>query len=337
MSKRLLGSVLSDLLGEEQANYLTRAIEIHPDLLDLETPRLTRAQIAQLLNMQLLHQLFCTVPDARRYADEQIASGRQIVLDHGALRTVALNMRVLPPGKEAFARILEPLGYAMVGEYPLDTLRMCGFVYCHRDFPESIAQYFVSELYTDRFSTEFENTVHELVYESRDPLSQNGKQILEELGRNGTLDLEASVTLLRELPGCFARQHGMPTLEQYKTLLSESAEMAWIATEGNVFNHATDRVTDLDQVAEQEKAKGRAMKPEIEEGKNARIRQTAYRAASVTRQFVTQEGVQEREVPGSFFEFIQRGRIKDSRTGEQSLDLRFDSRNAQGIFTMTRQ
>lgn len=331
-----LEQILSQLVGEDQADYLTRAIEIHPELQSIDAAHLTRVQIAQLLSMQLLHQLFSKVPDAKAYADEQMATGRKIILDHGALRTVSLQMRCLPRGKDAFSRILEPLGYAMVGEYPLDKLHMCGFVFCHRDYPESIAQYFVSELYTDRFSTEFENTVRDIVYESNDPVSERGQRRLDHLASAGVLDTGESVALLKELPGCFARQHPMPTLEHYKTLLNESAEMAWIATEGNVFNHATDRVDDLDAVAAQEKAKGRAMKPHIEEGANANIRQTAYRAASVNRSFPTSEGLLERSVPGSFFEFIQRGQINDPHTGKPRLDLRFDSQNAQGIFTMTR-
>jgi hypothetical protein len=42
-----------------------------------------------------------------------------------------------------------------------------------------------------------------------------------------------------------------------------------------------------------------------------------------------------RTVPGSFFEFIERGVIRDEASGEQRLDLAFDSSNAQAIFKMT--
>ena len=337
MSAKQLGDILALLLKPERADYLCRAIEIHPDLINIEEAKLNRAQIAQLLNMCLLNRLFEDVPDATSYCDEQMSQGRKIILDHGALRTVAIQMQNLPAGKEAFSRILEPLGYAMVGEYPLDKLKMCGFVYCHRDYPEDISQFFVSELYTDRFSTEFEKTVWELVYLSKDPLGAQSKTLLNQLTEEGTLDTLDALSLLEELPNCFGRQHEVPSLEQYKTLLAESAEMAWIATEGNVFNHATDRVQDLDALEQQERTKGRAMKPQIEEGRNANIRQTAYRAATVERQFAEGEQTMTREVPGSFFEFIERGLITDSQTGEERMDLRFDSRNAQGIFTMTRQ
>jgi hypothetical protein len=39
-------------------------------------------------------------------------------------------------------------------------------------------------------------------------------------------------------------------------------------------------------------------------------------------------------VPGSFYEFITRDRYNDN-AGNNKLDLRFDSSNAQGIFKMT--
>ena len=65
------------------------------------------------------------------------------------------------------------------------------------------------------------------------------------------------------------------------------------------------------------------------------MRQTAFRADPVDREFQDGAGTVIRRVPGSFYEFITRDLIADSATGEQKLDLRFDSSNAQGIFKMT--
>jgi hypothetical protein len=42
----------------------------------------------------------------------------------------------------------------------------------------------------------------------------------------------------------------------------------------------------------------------------------------------------EREVPGSFYEFITRLRMPE-KDGKRPLDLSFDSSNAQAIFKMT--
>jgi hypothetical protein len=132
---------------------------------------------------------------------------------------------------------------------------------------------------------------------------------------------------------CFGRQHGEVRLADYETLLAESAEMAWIATEGNVFNHATDRVADVQRLSEQLKREGYSIKPNVEISKNGRVRQTALRAAQVKRQFVHDGHFVVREVPGSFYEFISRDRVSEEEGA--ALDLSFDSGNATGIFKMT--
>ncbi len=108
------------------------------------------------------------------------------------------------------------------------------------------------------------------------------------------------------------------------------------ATEGNAFNHATDRVADLDAVVGEQRRLGRALKDKIEVSRSGRVRQTAFRADPVSRAFVGDDGAELRKVvPGSFFEFIQREPMIDPETGQARLDLAFDSGNAQGIFKMT--
>ena len=108
--------------------------------------------------------------------------------------------------------------------------------------------------------------------------------------------------------------------------------MAWIATEGNSFNHLTDRVADLQACVAQQRELQRPMKDSIEVSASGRVMQTAYRACTVTRGLTDAQGqLREHSVPGSFVEFIQR-KI-DPETGH--IDLNFDSSNAQGIFKMT--
>jgi hypothetical protein len=108
--------------------------------------------------------------------------------------------------------------------------------------------------------------------------------------------------------------------------------MAWISTEGNAFNHATDRVADVDQLAAEQKALGQPMKAAVETSQSGRVRQTAFHAARVMRTFRTANGGSvEKEVPGSFYEFITRLPLPE----KDALDLSFDSSNAQAIFKMT--
>src|SRR2546428_13888821 len=105
--------------------------------------------------------------------------------------------------------------------------------------------------------------------------------MLWELERDGTLALDVADELIGVLARCFARQHATPRLGDYERLLAESAEMAWIATEGNAFNHATDRVEDVFALAEAQKRIGRPMKEQVEVSQSGRLRQTAFRADPV--------------------------------------------------------
>jgi hypothetical protein len=213
---------------------------------------------------------------------------------------------------------------------------MTGRAWAHDDAPDEIAQFFVSELHPERFSAEFQQAVTNVIGASRDPLTPRAIGQLWELERDGVLPLDAAYELLPVIVGAFARQHDMPREADYEVLLKESAEMAWIATEGNAFNHATDRVADVFQLSDDEKAKGRPMKPEVERSRSGRVFQTAYRADLVQREFRAADGgIVTREVPGSFYEFITRKRTFDQDSRRWETDLRFDAGNAQGIFKMT--
>lgn len=291
----------------------------------------SRVELAQALNMLLFEDVTRRVPMAAAYVGDAVRSGRKLVFDHGALRTVAWHCGALPSGVAAFGRILEPLGFVVSGTYPLEKLGMTGRAFVHQDLPEHIAQFFVSELHPDRFSAQFQQAVSRVVGGSRDPLTQSAKALLRELGQNGSLSFDDSAQLLPNLVGCFDRQHVEPLFSDYETMLAESREMAWIATEGNAFNHATDRVADVFAVAEEQKRLGRPMKERVEVSASGRVKQTAFRAAEVERLFVGKDGALRSErVPGSFHEFITR---EEEKPGV--LDLRFDTSNATGIFKMT--
>jgi hypothetical protein len=147
----------------------------------------------------------------------------------------------------------------------------------------------------------------------------------------GGLPAATARRILPDLAGAFDRQHPVPAFADYERLLEESAEAAWISTEGNAFNHATDRVADVAALSVEELSLGRPIKDRVEASASGRVLQTAYRAAPVERPFAGPDGALVlRTVPGSFFELITRHRHADGR-----LDLAFDTSNAQAIFKMT--
>jgi hypothetical protein len=326
-----LWALLEGVVGTVRTVRLFEALTVHPSLLLAPTGRTTRAELAQALTMLLFEDVTRRVPMAAAYVGDTVRAGGKLVFDHGALRTVAAPSGALPAGHAAFRRFLEPLGFEVRGVYPLDRLGMTGRAYTHRDLPAAIAQFFVSELHPERFSPEFQLAVQRVVGTSRDPLPAWTEPLLATLACDGALATADAGRLLPNLVACFDRQHREPSWSDYQLLLRESHEMAWIATEGNAFNHATDRVACVFAVAEAQKQRGRPVKPEVEVSRSGRVKQTAFRAAMVERAFVGADGALRTEVvPGSFHEFITR-----AEEAPGVLDLRFDSGNATAIFGMT--
>jgi hypothetical protein len=248
------------------------------------------------------------------------------------VRTIALDgMGALPAGIASITRLLAPLGYELAGTYPLDRIKMTGRSYTQLDAPEDIAQFFVSELHVDRFSKSVQGAIARVTASSRDPLTPAAAFALRQLQKNGALDYAEALRLLPVLVACFDRQHDEPSLADYQSILAETAEGAWIATEGNAFNHATDRVADVEALAARQTSLGRPMKAEVEISATGRVKQTAFLAAKVDRGFIGPGGERlVQAVPGSFYEFITRLEKPD-----HTLDLGFDPGNAQGIFAMT--
>ena len=213
---------------------------------------------------------------------------------------------------------------------------MTGRSYAQAEYPETIAQFFISELHPEKFTLEFQAALGRIVSTSVDPLTREARVLLYELESSRSLSTDQAVVLLPVLVSCFGRQHSDVSLADYKILLNESAEAAWISTEGNVFNHVTDRVEDVDALSEEQKALGQPMKATVEKSQSGRVRQTAFHAAQVSRSFMKEDGsIVEKEVPGSFLEFITRLPLPEEVGGKTLLDLGFDSSNAQAIFKMT--
>ena len=292
-------------------------------------------RFAEAMNLVLFADLLDRVPEGAEYVDQCAAQGRRIVLDHGALRTVALPQGArcaMPSGVEAFRRLLEPLGYVEVGVYPLPRLKMTGHVWCHSRFPETMPQFFVSELHVDQFSPAFAKAAVRVFGPALDRLDSATAQVLARFAAGGSVPQEDAVEALKVVMRLFDRQHPVPFERDYEILRAESAEAAWISTEGNAFNHVTDRVADVDATAQGEREAGRSIKDKVEVSASGRVCQTALQAARVKRCFRADDGtLTAHVVPGSFFEYISR-RV-DPGTGK--LDLTFDSGNATGIFKMT--
>lgn len=337
--QRNLTHLIAAAVGGDAAQSILATFAFHPSFLAERSARVSRAVFSLALGAVLFDALLKRVPAAAAYVAERGRQAERITFDHGALRTIRFAQRptgALPAGHAAFARILVPLGYSLSGLYPLAGLKMTGRAYTHVDEPELIPQYFVSELHVERFSNAFALAAERVFGGTADPLTARANRALHELADTASVERELGAFALPDIAAAFDCWHPTPALADYRLLLAESAEAAWMATEGNAFNHATDRVGDIEALAARERSLRRPIKEEIEVSASGRVRQTAYHAAPVLRRFRDPDGVQtEMYVPGSFYEFISRDEVR-CRDGRVRLDLRFDSMNAQGIFAMTR-
>ena len=268
----MLPALVATQLGRARAAALVDGLVVHPTLLE-PADDASRAVIAQALAVVLFDDLLGRVPSAAAYAETRWADGDRLHLDHAAVRTVVgVPCGELAPGREGVARILRPLGYA-----PDDT---GAGTWRHLDLPDDIPHYLVGELHADDFSEPFTAAAARVVGSSRDPLTGLAQVHLDRLAADGRLPRNAAESLLGELVTAFARHHATPTLSDYETLLAESDEMAWIATEGTTWHHAAVRA-DVDE---------------------------AQPPALVERSFkVGERATATRTVPGSSFELVRRG------------------------------
>ncbi|KPH60849.1 DUF1338 family protein [Novosphingobium sp. ST904] len=329
---QMLYRLLSAVVGEQPATLALTTLAIDPALAGTGDSA-SRAQVAMALNAALFVDLLDRVPTADRYVQSIRDAGEAIVFDHGALRTIDGETGELPRGHEAFARFLAPLGYEVGGLYPLPALKMTGRAYVQRDLPETIPQFFVSELHVSELPEAAQTACANVFGTSADPLGTAEWQALGALSEHGEASFDEAVTALKGALAAFGRQHEPPALADYEVLLPATKEGAWIATEGNAFNHATTRVANVIALAEELREDGYPMKPSVEISRNGRVRQTAILADKVVRPFREADGAEvPLPVPGSFYEFITRD--IDPETGK--LDLTFDSGNATGIFAVTR-
>jgi hypothetical protein len=330
-----LSQLIRSIAGDKAAEDMLATLRIDRTFLLESLGAVSRGVFAMALNTVLFHELLNRSPTAAAYVGDRRRQRERITFDHGALRTIRFGARgtgALPPGVDAFTRLLQPLGYEVTGVYPLHELRMTGHGFTHREFPETLPQFFVSELRVDRGSKEFQAAAARVFGNSRDPLTAIGRTALAEFAEQGRCEMKLAVPALREIVAAFGRRHDTPALADYHALLAESAECAWIATEGSALNHATDRVDDVAMTACAQRSLGRPVKAVIEKSASGAVCQTGFKADSVRRPFRSADGSEiELTVPGSFYQFISRDFVTGA-DGKRRLDLRFDQGSTQATF-----
>ncbi len=97
-----LQRLLLTCCAPEESAALLHAVKVPDAVMRQAGDEVSRGVVAQALNLLLFRDLLARVPTGERYVGECVSQGRQIVFDHGALRTVALQgMGALPAGEQA--------------------------------------------------------------------------------------------------------------------------------------------------------------------------------------------------------------------------------------------
>src|SRR5580704_14734536 len=125
MTKTHLSQLIRLIAGDKAADDLLNTLQIERTFMLESAGAVSRGVFAMALNAVLFTDLLSRVPTGAAYVADRRRQHERITFDHGALRTIRFGSGktgALPPGVDAFSRILEPLGYHVTGIYPLEDL-----------------------------------------------------------------------------------------------------------------------------------------------------------------------------------------------------------------------
>jgi hypothetical protein len=310
MTDNHLSQLIRSIAGERAADDLLATLQVDRAVIIECAGAVSRGTFAMALGALLFHDLVGRVPTGAAYVADCRRRRERIAFDHAALFTVRSGSRptgALPAGAASFARILEPLGYMQSATFPVDDPHITRRVFFHREFLETLPQISVDELHVERFSLEFQAAAERVFGASHDPLSLRTHAALAEFAARGCCDLRQAAPALKEIVAAFGRWHEIPSLADYRTLLHESPQAAWLATHGSALQHVTERVSDVAMTACSQRSLGRPVNATIAASAAGTVRRTAFKADPVRRAFRANDGSEvEMNVPGSFYGFISR-------------------------------
>src|SRR6202051_3830868 len=184
MTDTHLSQLIRLIAGDKAADDMLATLQIDRAFLLESAGAVSRGVFAMALNAILFHDLLTRVPTGAAYVADRRRQRERICFDHGALRTIHFGSKAtgaLPAGAGSFSRILEPLGYHVAGTYPLENFVRTGSGFAHPKFPETLPQFFVSELHVDRFSKQFQAAAERVFGNTRDPLTAASNAALADL------------------------------------------------------------------------------------------------------------------------------------------------------------
>ncbi len=276
--------------------------------------RTTSSKLVKGLIDNLWGQYLQRVPYARKYADLVTAKGGHVVHDHLAFRTLNTPTGEQPAGIAALAHIFETLHYKRAGKYRFPNIHVNAV---HLEHPDPLLpRIFISQLDVDEMPDWVKQVVRDTVHDAPYLLSEQAIELMNIVGKSGSITQEAATILIEELTGYFRLPWILPTRDNLLNINDVSQYAAWTLLHGNAVNHFAANI-NLQQVPEWPDIEttigvlseaGIPFKDTVEGDRNSILRQSATAAVKESFRLKDSDGeFRELEWTYAYYEFTERG------------------------------
>ncbi len=276
--------------------------------------RTSSSKLVKGLIDNLWVQYLQRVPYARKYSELVTAQGGKVVHDHLAFRTLNTPTGEQPSGIAAIAHIFETLHYKRSGKYRFPNIQVNAVHFEHPD--PLLPKIFVSQLEVDTMPDWVKQVVRDTVHDAPYLLSEQAIELMNIVGKSGSITQEAADILLEELTGYFRSPWPLPTRDNLLNINDVSQYAAWTLLHGNAVNHFAACINlqqvpdwpDIESTIRNLSNAGIPFKDKVEGDRNTILRQSATPAVKEFYRLKDSDGeFREMEWTYAYYEFTERG------------------------------
>lgn len=309
---------------------------------------LSGPQIWEKIFAPSLHKQFLEELDSASKIEAIIKSeGGQIVVDHGATRTVE------PRLHDFITRLVGAFGLIPFGHYDFPKKKLTAIDLQLKD--RDSFKWFSTLIQMEKFSQQLQEAVQEDVQtRAKNAMSDAGLAYLEKLEKDKVMEDGEAELFVEEILFRFLKRQGKPVKESTLELAAnESSELVNALLLGPGFNHIAYTLNALaikdwygleiiEALTARLESEGFAMLPEIQGVAGGSLRQTSTKADHMLFEVEKKDGtIGQIHSPAKFIELIQRGAEKDT-SGKMKLEGKkikifrgFLSANTEKIYEAT--
>jgi hypothetical protein len=278
---------------------------------------------------------------ARAYRDLVLRKGGRVVNDHLAFRSFNTRTGAQPPGINAIARIIAPLGYASAGSYAFADKFLTAQHFEHPD--PLLPRIFVSQLEVADLPVACAAAINDTVGAASDLLDPAD---LARLSHSDILAKGEQAVVVDRLFHFITQRPWKPPRRETVTRINEVSQYAaWTLLHANNVNHFTAYINeqqvpdwpDIEATVAALRARDIPMKSTIEGEPGSKLRQTATQAVDEDCEVTEADGRPGRlRWPYAYYELAERGDVP----GPDGRPRRFSGflgQQATHLFEMTRR